>query len=72
MNVKGIASSLLYELRNVSHDDLDDRYAGHCDCGGKLRYMRETDDGVPIPRGDRPLYCSSGTACTWDPEAVGC
>ena len=65
MNTKGIARSLLYELRNVSHDDLDDRYAGHCDCGGKLRYMRYAEDGAPIPRAERPIECTAED-CTWE------
>ncbi len=66
MDTTGLARSLLHELQNVSHDDLDDRYAGHCDCGGKLRYIRETEDGTLIPRGERPLECVADN-CTWDP-----
>jgi hypothetical protein len=42
----------LHYLRNISHDDLDDAYAGPCtDCGGKQVYDRST------PRGTRPLLC---------------
>lgn len=43
---------MLEALRNVSHEDLDDLYAGPCpDCGGEQIYDRSA------PRAERPLMC---------------
>jgi ssDNA-binding Zn-finger/Zn-ribbon topoisomerase 1 len=45
-------SEVLDALRNESHDDLDDKYAGPCpECGGKQVYDRS------VPRDGRPLVC---------------
>ena len=47
-----IARELLDALRNISHDDLDDEYAGPCpECGGKQIYDRR------VPSANRPIMC---------------
>lgn len=42
----------LQQMRYISHDDLDDAYAGRCEvCGSRLLYDRR------LPRGQRVLSC---------------
>jgi hypothetical protein len=56
-------SEMLEALRNESHDDLDDKYAGSCECGKRLFYIREDGNGNHIPRGQRILSCRAGDSC---------